>query len=721
MEYVQGVTLREKIHGGKSPAAPIEMGDAISYAIQIGEALREAHGKGIVHRDIKSENIIVNEKNQVKVMDFGLAKLKGSLKLTRTSSTVGTLGYMSPEQIQGEDADGRSDIFSLGVVLFEMLTAHFPFRGEHEAAIVYSIVNSEPEPISKYRSEIPPEIERIVHRSLEKNPAQRYQDAGELVSDLLQFRKDPTGTLTHALKKGPRSRSWKIGALAALILALATVFYQLSQSPSGKSSAPPGESAGIADQVQQIRYKLAILPFQNIGGDEKMDFLGFALADNIITNLSYIRSIVVRPSSSITRYRKEIPGNEQLARELDVNVILAGSYVVENSDLHLNTQLVDVASNTIIWQKPIDLKYKSLLSVQKDITSEIIRGLSLRLSSDERAHVGGEVPHDPEAYELYLRATTAIGSSTDLNNLRSSITLFDQTLERERTFSPAYAGKGYAMLYLGMLSGDTTLYRPAEDALKTALTMDSTSPGVLSTLGFLYIQTGQKERAFPLLKRALHIAPNISDIHNNLAYFYRLCGLTQQSLEEASIALRLNPGDRRAHAYEQFVLFMMGRFDEALAIADEGLRRHPNDPQILILKGVTYYLRGDLEGMREVSERAASLDPLNVAARTHLGWYYAAKGERKKALDLIEPEKERAKADMEIALFFALSYGELGMAREATEMLTASLNRGLDSYPWIVQLKGFDKVRNDAGFQRLMGQMKMNYEHLRAAYGITAG
>src|SRR5467141_4219169 len=185
MEYVDGVTLRRKI--------PIQkVADALAYAIQIGEALQEAHGRGIVHRDIKSDNIMVSSKNQIKVMDFGLAKLKGSLKLTRTSSTVGTLAYMAPEQIQGEEVDGRSDIFSFGVVLFEMLTQHTPFRGEHEAAMMYSIVNEEPEPIDKYRPDLSPEYMRIIKRSLEKDPEDRYQSVADMVSELRRLRKETT-------------------------------------------------------------------------------------------------------------------------------------------------------------------------------------------------------------------------------------------------------------------------------------------------------------------------------------------------------------------------------------------------------------------------------------------------------------------------------------------------------------------------------------------------
>jgi len=186
MEFVEGKTLREML-----PVGSVK--DAIAYAIQIGEALQEAHGKGIVHRDVKADNIMVGARNEVKVMDFGLAKLKGALKLTRTSSTAGTLAYMAPEQIQGGTADARGDIFSFGVVLYEMLTGHLPFRGEHEGAMVYSILNEEPQPIQAYLPEVPSELIHVVGRALEKDPGERYQTVQEMVIDLRRLKKESTG------------------------------------------------------------------------------------------------------------------------------------------------------------------------------------------------------------------------------------------------------------------------------------------------------------------------------------------------------------------------------------------------------------------------------------------------------------------------------------------------------------------------------------------------
>src|SRR2546426_881173 len=211
MEYVDGETLRQRIAGLASRGnAPMDLKDTVNYALQIGEALQEAHGKGIVHRDIKSDNIMVNSRNQVKVMDFGLAKLKGSMKLTRTSSTIGTLGYMAPEQIRGGEVDVRSDIFSYGIVLYEMLTGRLPFRGEHEAAMMYAILNEEPEPVEKYRPGISPELSRIVNRAIEKDPEDRYQSSADMVSEFRRFQKQsgrgerpPTAGVPPPTRKSP--------------------------------------------------------------------------------------------------------------------------------------------------------------------------------------------------------------------------------------------------------------------------------------------------------------------------------------------------------------------------------------------------------------------------------------------------------------------------------------------------------------------------------------
>jgi Tol biopolymer transport system component/predicted Ser/Thr protein kinase len=270
MEYVDGVTLRKKFED-----AQLKVGEVATYAIQIGEALLEAHSRGIVHRDIKSDNIMVNSKNQIKVMDFGLAKLKGSLKLTRTSSTVGTLAYMAPEQIQGSEPDTRSDIFSFGVVLFEMLTGHLPFRGEHEAAMVYSIVNEEPEPAQKYRPEVSPEFLHILNRALEKDPNDRYQSVSEMVIDLRRLKKESTGVSRRIpvgaeIPQGPQSlqpaiaptkatkrKLWYgLGAIVLLAI-IAGVFVLIPRRPTER---PAGINPNMTFRVLQIPFTQIYYP-----------------------------------------------------------------------------------------------------------------------------------------------------------------------------------------------------------------------------------------------------------------------------------------------------------------------------------------------------------------------------------------------------------------------------------------------------------------------------
>jgi len=713
MEYIEGITLREKIKGSRDVATRLRLDDVLSYAVQIGEALEAAHAKDIVHRDVKSENIMVTAEGRIKVMDFGLAKLKGSLKLTRTSSTAGTLAYMAPEQIQGIEIDARSDIFSFGTVVYEMLTGKFPFRGEHEAAMMYSILNEDPIPVTTYRSDLSPAVAHILKRALQKDPSQRYQSVTEMLIDLKQLGGGSQSIERKQDKLHPSILFRPKTLVAGGIILVGLILLFLLLRDSTEHAIPDGRDASRGGQ---IKHKLAILPFQNLGDDEKMNFLGFALADNIITNLSYLHSIVVRPSSAVARYRSEVASNEQIAQQLDVNVILTGNYLREGDDLHLTAQLVDLTGNTIIWQKPIDVQYKGIMSVQQQITQEIIRGLQLSLTSSEQARVHENVPRDPIAYEIYLRGKALSGTS-DLQSLNRSIVFFDQVIEREPGFAPAYADKGFALIYAGIFGGDTSNYRSAEVVLHQALAIDSTLPDALSRLGFLYIQTAQKERAFPLLQRAATIAPNISDIHNNIAYFYRLCGLLEESYEEASLALQLNPGDRRAYAYKMFVEFMRGRYDEAIAIGEEGLMHIPLDLQLLVLEAIANYFAGDIDGLSHYAKLSMDVDPRSAVAHAMNALVLAVKGDRTQTLPILARVREAVKADMEQSFILAMIYAELGLPRETTEWLMIAHERGLDAYPWIMRIRAFDKVQMDSGFQKVVLEIKQRHEAWKAKYG----
>jgi serine/threonine protein kinase len=344
MEFVDGTTMKQKV--------PIrKLQDALTFAVQIGEALREAHGKGIVHRDIKCENIMVNSKNHVKVMDFGLAKLKGSLKQTKTSSTAGTLAYMAPEQIQGGEVDARSDIFSFGVVLFEMITGHMPFRGEHEAAMMYSILNEEPETVLMGRPDSPPDIDRIIHRALEKDPEDRYQHIDDAVSELRKVQKQttrvthpsgatsPETTPTGRVSAGAgsplhaKSRTRRLAALATFLVLLA---------------------AGAIGYVtlfvkHQSIDSIAVLPFENAGAEPNSEYLGDGIAESLINTLSRLSNLSVMSSSAVSHFKGKDIDPQKAGKDLGVKAVLRGRVTQRGDNLQISAELVDVSNNTHIW------------------------------------------------------------------------------------------------------------------------------------------------------------------------------------------------------------------------------------------------------------------------------------------------------------------------------------------------------------------------------------
>ncbi len=456
MEYVDGVTLREKITGEDKVIFPAPVNDVVSYAIQIGEALHEAHSKGIVHRDVKPENIMINTKNQIKVMDFGLAKLKGSLKITRTSSTIGTLAYMSPEQIRGGEVDSRSDIFSFGVVIYEMLAGSLPFRGEHEAAMMYSIVNEEPEPIQKYCPEISPEFLHVVNRALEKNPDDRYQSVAEMVIDLKRLKKETTRVVRPAIDEkagqvaspsriGLAARNWKwIIAVVAIALAAGAYFIFLQK----------------AEKIDS----LAVMPFVNVAVDPDVEYLSDGITESIINSLSQHPSLRVVPRSTVFRYKGKEIDHQEVAQKLNVRAILTGKLVQRGDNLSIQVELVDAVRQSQLWGEQFSRKSGDLLNIQQDIVREVSKRLEGTLGGQADKQLSKGLTNDNEAFQLYLKGRYYWNKRSE-EGLKKSLECFEKAIEKDPSYALAYAGIADAYIVMG----DWRFLRPKRPIRKRRL------------------------------------------------------------------------------------------------------------------------------------------------------------------------------------------------------------------------------------------------------------
>jgi len=352
---------------GTRPAPTLD--EIINYAIQIAEGLSKAHSKEIIHRDIKPANILITEDDVVKIVDFGLAKLAGRTMLTKEGTTLGTASYMSPEQTQGTEVDKRTDIWALGVVLYEMLTGKQPFEGDYEQAVMYSIMHEDPEPVTALRTGLPMELERIVNKALRKNPAERYQSLDEMLVDLKSVRAEPAAGKDRALPKQSSKAPLRVGLFfLATLLVASGIFYWWQSSSDSVGPAPVS--------VQ----RLAVLPFINIRQDPETDFLGFALADQIIGSLSYLKNILVRPSNSIRPYQDQTLDRQTAGADLRVDLILTGNYLKEANTIRLNLELIDVDANEMIWREPIEVEYVNTFTLQDIVSEKVIERLKLQFS-----------------------------------------------------------------------------------------------------------------------------------------------------------------------------------------------------------------------------------------------------------------------------------------------------------------------------------------------------
>ncbi len=595
MEFVDGVSLRQKIPGRGDVTVSLQVNDVLSYAIQIGEALAEAHSKGIVHRDIKSDNIMINAKNQVKVMDFGLAKLKGSLRLTKSYSTVGTASYMSPEQIQGGDIDHRSDIFSFGVLLYEMLTGKLPFRGEHEAALMYSIVYEEPISFEKTNSHVPQAIQEIVLRSLMKNTDDRYQSILKMVEDLRTLSPPKpiasigTKTISTAGKRKDRPRYLVPLIGVSLVLVVGTLGYFLFRGQDGQRPVP-----------DQSKKTFAVMYFENVADQTDKDRTAEMLANLLVTSLSQINGLAVVSRSRLYDIQKEL-GEEKanninpnlatrIAQHAGVTIMLMGSIVQTQPALAVTMHLVDVTSGAILNSHRVtDFPNTQIFSLVDSLALLVRTNLNISTAASSETKLISEITtNSQEAYRSFF-AGVELDKKMYSQEAKAA---FRKAIELDSTFAMAYFAIGdfeKAYKYMDKVTEKERMRIQAVYAssvehnisrsieiLEGLLAVYPHEQDVYHSLQSYYNDVSQIDKAIQTNLKATRMDPLDKDPWNDLAYLYADQYLRKEALDAASRYVQLAPAEPNPYDTKGDVYAKFGERDSAIMWYQKALSFRPD-------------------------------------------------------------------------------------------------------------------------------------------------
>jgi TolB-like protein/Flp pilus assembly protein TadD len=710
-ELLEGETLRRQVSVG-----PVPWRKAVEIGAAIADGLAAAHAKGIIHRDLKPDNLFLTADGRVKILDFGLARLESTVApdkdtgpyvppQTGSGVVMGTAGYMSPEQLRGKQADARSDIFSLGCVLYEMVSGRRAFGGSSASEMHAAILRDDPAPLTAPGHEVPPPLERLIRRCLEKKPEQRIQSARDLAFDLraLLTASDPLQPAGAPRGRRGRPALWA-GVLLGLVFAalLGAGLYALFSHRAQTQGTDPG--APLPQAIEAV----AVLPLEGTGKDPDAEVLGDGISEIIIVSLYPLRNLKVRPFSAVVRYKGQNPDPKAVGEELKVQAVLTGRVVRQGNHLAVNVQLVDVRDNSLLWGDHYSGQFADVFAIQEDIARQISSKVCGRLSGEEERRLAKRQTENTEAYQFYFRGRHYLNNSSSEEETNRAIASFRKALEKDPNYPLAHVGLAEAYYWLSNLyKAPIEVLPQAEEAARKALQLDDQLGEAHAMLGlFLAVYHWDWPAAEAEFRRAVELSPGSGTVHLSYGLCLNMAGRHADAVAAIRRARELDPSSPLLAAYSCFALYQAGEVDRALSELKTLHKLNPKNYLILAYLGLCYEHKHEYDQAIATFLKAIALDE-NPEAKAQLGHVYAVAGHRDDALKSLAELKEIARHRYLSPYNIAVLYLGLGDRDEAITWLQKAVD---DHSEWIALLNvdpRLKPLRGDAQFKELQKRLKL--------------
>lgn len=686
-EFIDGKTLREIL-----TEKTLKLPEILDIAVQIANALTAAHTANIVHRDIKPENVIVRPDGFVKILDFGLAKLidqkaigfqssAGEQNETAKGMILGTVNYMSPEQAKGESIDARTDIFSFGSLLYEMIGGKSPFAAESMSETFANLINAEPPPLTEFTGDVPPELQTIVSRTLQKNKDERYQSMDDILSDLKDLREnlafgdrlersnslnsgqatsvgnEPTNEIKYTVTEQIKRRK-PLAAVVALLLVISVASgYYVWQSQKSAANATAKRS-------------LAVLPFLNASQDPNAEYLSDGVTENIINNLSHLSNLRVMSRNSAFRFKANQTDTKAIAAQLGVEILVTGDIKQLGDDLIINVRLIDAADDSQIWGNQYIRKAKDVIAAQNEIARAVAQNLRLKLSSTEEQQIAKRPTQNAEAYQLYLRGRFHVFKLTP-SEIQQGIAYFQQAIALDPKYALAYAGlsDAYRSLAIGSEMPPAEFLPKSLAAAEKAVELDDTLAEAHTALGSTLFWQWNWSGSEAQFRRALDLNPSEANVHIFYAHLLSNTGRHSEALAEIKRARELDPLFPFAGALEGQFLLHAGQPDEALDRLRKTFDLAPNFWMPHLFAASVHTEKGQLEEAVAAARKAGALSPAQTVSVAYEGFALAKSGRMDESRALLDELLKRSETRFVPPSHLAWMYNGLGETDKTFEWL----------------------------------------------------